>query len=394
MNFATLKNHDGSNLDIPLELRVRLRNASQVPKLYYGLHFSEGVAEYRERGREPHRVLILENTAKQMDKTFPGRPVVVLHTDEDLEEMLPNIMEKADGFVVDSFFNQADGKHWTKFLAITDAAHEAIAKGWTLSNCYKIKSKGQGGMWHGVDYQNEVLEGAYEHLAIVPNPRYESKILSPEQFKTYNSQKEIELARLANSNNEGEGSMKFNIFKKTKVENSADLENTVIELPKSKKQMTITELVNAMDTIENMAGYCNMDHMVKVGEEEMSVNELVKRHMANESEKQKDLDADEGAGAQNDDEADEDAAEDLENEDDKRDDKEKAKNAKDKKAEDERLKNEKEEVRKAKKAAGKDHFDNLSNAADLARLKNEKDTEIMDTERAQLARGQERYGKK
>lgn len=72
--------------------------------------------------------------------------------------------------------------------------------------------------------------------------------------------------------------MPLNLFKRTKVENSLDLENTIVELPKSKKEMSIATLVNEMDKIENMHGYANGDHLVKVGEDEMSVNDLVKKH--------------------------------------------------------------------------------------------------------------------
>ena len=53
----------------------------------------------------------------------------------------------------------------------------------------------------------------------------------------------------------------------------------MVELPKSKKEMTIASVLNAYDAILNMHGYANGDHMVKVGENEMSVNELVKKHM-------------------------------------------------------------------------------------------------------------------
>lgn len=379
-------------------IKSRIRNASQVPKIYYGLHFCEGVAEYRESGQKPYRVLINEATAKRMDATFPGRPVVVLHTEEELEEMLPTIMEKADGFVVESFFNEADGKHWAKFLAITDRAHEAISKGWALSNCYKIKNKGQGGSKNGVDYNNEVLDGAYEHLAIVPNPRYESKILTPEAFKAYNSDKKLELERLANSTNEGDKSMKFNFFRKQKVEkleNASDVESLTVILPKSKAEVTVAEAIEIADTVKNMQGYCNMDHMVKVGDEEMTVNDLVKRHVANEEEKKKALAAAEGDGAdkaENEDgeeEAEEDA--DLQNDDGEEEESETPAQKK------ERLANEKKEkdiAAKAKKERGREHFSKLSNAADIAALRAEEEETVLDTERAQIARGQERYGSK
>ena len=59
-----------------------VKNAKQMPKRYYGLHMTEGVAEYPEHAKEgssiPPRILILENTLKKMDSTFEGLPVFVL----------------------------------------------------------------------------------------------------------------------------------------------------------------------------------------------------------------------------------------------------------------------------------------------------------------------------
>ena len=56
------------------------------------------------------------------------------------------------------------------------------------------------GVCHGVDYDNEVTDGEYEHLALVEDPRYEdSIILTPDEFKAYNLEKENELSMLTNS---------------------------------------------------------------------------------------------------------------------------------------------------------------------------------------------------
>lgn len=255
-----------------------MQNAKQLPKVYFGLHMAEGVAEYREDGQDPYRICINENTLKDMDATFRGRPVYVRHV-EDVN--LDTLQTDADGYVVRSFFNQADGKHWVEFLVVSDRGHEAVRNGWRLSNAYKPKGFAGGGQWHGVDYQKEITKGEYEHLAIVPNPRYEeSKILTPEQFKLYNSDKELELLRIANS--KGEKMSPLSFFKKTKVENAGDFENTTVILPQSKVEKTIAQLVNEADgqlmEKEKSPQMANGDHRVKVGEEEMSLNDLLAKH--------------------------------------------------------------------------------------------------------------------
>lgn len=258
----------------------KVENAKQPPQVFYGLHMVPGVAEYREPGREPCRILIEEEAIKNMDPTFQGRPVFVRHVDE---VNLENIQHEADGYVIESFYNEKDGKHWVKFIVVSDRGHEAIRNGWRLSNAYLPKEMTGGGLWHGVEYQKKITRGEYEHLAIVPNPRYdESVILTPDEFKSYNNEKELELKKLAN---EGDKPMKLNFFKKTKVENSTDLEGTTVVLPKSGLEKTISQLVNEADEMEQKKNeekdsevMANMDHSVQVGDEKMKLNDLVKKY--------------------------------------------------------------------------------------------------------------------
>lgn len=234
--------------------------------IFYGMHFCPGVAQYSEPKKDPYRIFLNQDTINKMNQTFTGRPVFVQHVD-DIDD------RKEDGFVVESFYNAVDGKTWAKFLITTDIGLKAISDGWKLSNAYQPKDFAAGGLWNGVSYEREVTEAEYEHLAIVPNPRYdESIILTPEQFKKYNETKKIELTRVANS--QGEKSV-FTIFKKEKIENALDMEKMSIVLPKSKIEISLKDLVGEMDTIKNMHGYASGEHMVKSGDDEMSVNEMI-----------------------------------------------------------------------------------------------------------------------
>lgn len=328
------------------------------------MHFCPGVAEYREPDKDPYRIFLNEDTIRNMNPTFSGKPVFVRHVDEINMATLQN---DADGWVVESFYNPTDGKTWAKFLVVSDKGHEAIRNGWRLSNAYIPKKFAGGGLWNGVQYAKEITDAEFEHLAIVHDPRYaESTILNPEQFKEYNEEKTLELKRVAN--NKGESSM-LKFFKKTKVENTLDIENTMVELPKSKKEVSLAQVINEMDAIHNMHGYANGDHMVKVGEEEMSVNELVAKHL-------------EMCKAQNDEKAepelenDEQAEPELANKEDE--------------AKDEP---EKEEPKKEEKPAAKKNaanFDKLKNAHLNAPAKDEE--KVLELTDAKVARGKARYG--
>ncbi len=365
-------------------------NANQMPKIYYGLHMAEGVAQYHPAGKPSLMVYISQNVINKMDPSFAGLPLSVHHVDAVKVE---DVDREYDGYVVESFFNKSDGKQWCKFIVTTDEGHAAIAKGWTLSNAY-FAEYGEPGVWHGVDYEKEVIAGQYEHMAIVPNPRYrESIVLTPEQFKQYNIDKELELVKLANS--EGEAPM-LNIFKRTKLENAqaTELENTMVTLPVSKKDMTIADAVKLADKLENMAGYAAGDHMVKCNDdEEMTVNDLTKKY--NEY-KEKEVNsakknAEEEEMKKKNAEEEEKKKNALSEEDKKKnaEEEEKKKNAEEAKK--------KEDEEKAKNKNSDDRFDNsaldpknmeaLQNAANFASKE-----QVFETSQEMVARGKARYG--
>lgn len=247
--------------------------------VFYGMHFYPGVAEYAEPGKDPYRVFLNEDTIRSMGPSFAGRPVFVMHVD-GVDDKVDDLRKDADGWVIESFYNQADGKHWVKFLVVSEKGERAIRNGMKLSNCYAPKGPfGQGGLWNGVQYAKEIKGGEYEHLAIVPNPRYEeSVILTPEQFKKHNEDKIGELKRLANDKESKP--MKLNLFKRTKVENSTDMDGVEVLLEKSGKVLTITQLVKEADErYSNSPMAAHPEHLVDMGEgSKMTVNDLVAKH--------------------------------------------------------------------------------------------------------------------
>lgn len=368
--------------------------------IFYGLHMVKGVAEYPEKeaaSGEAYRVLISENTAKQMDTTFPGKPMYVEHV---AEVVTKDIKKESVGYVVESFFNKPDGNHWCKFIVTDQAGLTAIQQGYVLSNCYIGKGFGPSGEWHAVPYAKEVTTAEYEHLAITQKPRYkESVILTPEEFKKYNEEKEAELVRLSNSIQKTKNDnpkkqetrpMKFNFFKKEKMENSADLEQMSVMLPKSKKEVTIERLINSMDEAEMNSSepkLANGDDKVKVGDQEMTVNELSEKYNSmckaknsEDEEKKKNSEAEEAKKKKEEEEKAKNAAADPE--------KEKNSDEAKKKEEEEKAKNAEEEKKKSdEKAQNSAHFERLANAhAKVA------SAPATDFSWDQAARGKSKYG--
>lgn len=167
-----------------------------MPKRYFARHIKEGLVHYFENGKDT-LYLVKNDALQKMNKSFEGKPIYVRHVDSvDME----NLRETADGYVVKSFYNEFDGAWWVDMLVVSDKGHEAVKKGWAVSNCYSPTEYGNGGVYHDIDYQKEIKNGEYEHLAIVPNPRYEEAvIMEPDAFKEYNAGKQQEIQQLKNS---------------------------------------------------------------------------------------------------------------------------------------------------------------------------------------------------
>lgn len=260
---------------------MRIKNEAKG-SIFYGMHFYPGCAEYVEENKKPYRVFLNDATIRSMGPSFQGKPVFVLHVD-GVNDDLNALRGEADGWVIESFYNAADGKHWVKFIVCSEKGERAIKQGMKLSNCYMPKGFSSGGEWNGISYDREITGGEYEHLAIVPNPRYqESVIMTPEKFKAYNSDKLLEIERLSNTK-QGDAKMKLSWFKRQKVENSTDLDGMCVILPTSKKEVSIEKLINEADDKEMKKGepkMANPDHFVEVDGKKMTVDSLMKKFNA------------------------------------------------------------------------------------------------------------------
>lgn len=252
------------------------QNAKEEPKVFYCKHIAPGVCAYADE-----TILIGEEALKEMDKTFAGKPIYVNHQKVDLEK----IQQEADGYVAESFYLPEDGSHWAKMIIVSDKGHEAIRKGWKVSNAYVPDEFGIGGEWHNIPYNREVMKAHYTHLALVDNPRYEeATVMTPEDFKMYKEQKREQLKSLENAKTKGEGkTMKWKLFKRTEVTNSDDLSNTMVELSNG-TAISIGEMVNSVEKDiqekKEAKNKCNdlLEEAVKVNGEEMKVKDLIKEY--------------------------------------------------------------------------------------------------------------------
>lgn len=235
----------------------KLKNSiSQYPKVFFARHIGEGVVSYKNTDGGEDIFFIGNDTLKKMNASFTGKPVYIQHQEVPLSQM----KERAVGYVVESFYLPEDGKQWLKMLITDDEAFEAIQNGWKVSNAYNVKDLGAGGVWHNIPYKREILDGEYEHLALVADPRYEEAvIMTPEDFKSYKEakKKEIDAMSLDNSKkavikksveNNKERKTMFQFFTKKKVENmdGVALQDVEVQL-KNGSSMKIGDIVKAVE---------------------------------------------------------------------------------------------------------------------------------------------------
>lgn len=257
--------------------------------MFYCRHMAPGVAYYNEGGVE-EMVLIDTESLKKMIPSFVNKPVYVGHQDVNLE----TLQQDADGYVTDSFYNEVDGWAWDKFIIVSDKGHKAVDAGWSVSNAY-VPSKWDGaGTQHNVPYDRHITDGQFQHLAIVPNPRYENaKIYTPEQFKAYQSKLKNELQQIQNSKpNEGETKMKFKLFQNTKtaVDTKDGIpEDAMIEVEGhgevSLKDMLAVVTNAKKNESKEKDEKMNMDSEVDVDGEKMPLKELVNKYCAMKNKK-------------------------------------------------------------------------------------------------------------
>ncbi|MBQ8677321.1 MAG: DUF2213 domain-containing protein [Alphaproteobacteria bacterium] len=136
-----------------------------------GRHF---VSRFIEPGAVSYgKAGVLKVTKEVLDRfiqSFVGCPIVIKHqniTDDNADD-------KRVGVVNGVWYDGKDGWFYCDGIIWNSEAIKKIENGWTVSCTYEMTdSTGESGEWHNIHYDDELLDGVFLHLAIVPNPRYE-----------------------------------------------------------------------------------------------------------------------------------------------------------------------------------------------------------------------------
>ena len=167
---------------------------------------------------------IKKETLDNMVKSLRGKPVIINHSSNiDSEDI--------HGYVTNVLYNDKDGQYYAEFMLHTQEGKEAADKLKFGSCSYAPEYAGKNGIHNAMSYDDEIVGGEFTHLALVDRPRYENaRILN-------NSIKEKQMTQ--------------------------ETEKSIMD--------KITELFNARFPSKTEA---KEDHVVKIGEKELTVKEI------------------------------------------------------------------------------------------------------------------------
>lgn len=117
-------------------------------------------------------ILVGQDALARLASTSLGIPVVIDHPQELItDETITNL--KVVGRVSGMEYDQYTDTWIAEFVLDNQEGIELLQSGWGVSTAWFGEKYASGGTLNNVPYDRELIEGRYEHLAIVKNPRYE-----------------------------------------------------------------------------------------------------------------------------------------------------------------------------------------------------------------------------
>lgn len=152
-------------------------------KRYRANFIEPGIVSYEDSGAGT--VYVSKEAIDRMLPSFVGCPVFNLaHKSTQADEafdyakmsaMTPDERDAlADGVISTVGYDEKSGWFWADMLIYDEDTQNNLDKGFSVSCAYVPDGKtGPNGVWHNIEYDEEVLDGVFTHMAVVDNPRYE-----------------------------------------------------------------------------------------------------------------------------------------------------------------------------------------------------------------------------
>lgn len=239
-----------------------------------------GLVNYDDSGKGT--VLVKKSTLDKMSQSLKNKPVINNeHRDVNPSDFK---MGRADGIVTSVSYNAESGWYEGEMSVWDPDTKANIRNGFAVSCAYGVSDWGEPGVHNNIPYEAEVMDGEYQHLAIVPNPRYEG-------------------ATIQMNNSKGGSKMKLNIWSwlkgdKPTLQNSVEMESDQAKVEiKPGQEVALTVLVNSYKAVEEKKAAAaaaaastklSDDQIVDVGGKKVTVAELRNSFLRNADDEEAD----------------------------------------------------------------------------------------------------------
>lgn len=209
---------------------------SNWPEPYSCKFLEAGIVSYEDS--DAGIALIKKETIDRMADSFVGKPVCINHqkiTPENYHELRKKGL--ICGNVMRVWFNPADGWFYADFIVDTDEARDLIDnKHYSVSCAYDVIDVKEGGLWHDIKFDGEIIDGSFTHLALVDAPRYEDSKITKQLPAVLVNGKAAHFG-----NNQEDNAM--NIFKFLKKENNKEEDIGSRFMDMDSKAVPITDVI-------------------------------------------------------------------------------------------------------------------------------------------------------
>lgn len=127
--------------------------------------------------------LLKKETIDKFVNTFVECPVIIDHKDNLTDSDRVGTIQKI-------WFSADDGWFWCSGIITDEKAIDLIENGYNVSCQYRITDyidNEEGKLHNANPYDKEILDGVFEHLAIVENPRYEDAFIAVNAYIAKNN---------------------------------------------------------------------------------------------------------------------------------------------------------------------------------------------------------------
>lgn len=257
------------------------------PKRYRALHITPGVVDYTD-GDQRETVLIRKPVLDEMNRSFLGKPVFnYTHKVVDIKNAFDftseEIEEHAVGIISEVGYDVDTGYYFADMMIWDEETQDNIAKGYGVSNAY-VPEVGPGGDYNNVPYDEEVIGGEYDHMAVVENPRYgDVKI-----FENSKKDKPMSIFKLITGKKKEEPVKKNQADPpaddKDKKEEEMEVNSDSVIVDEEGNEIPLSEMVEAykssMDEGKGDTPALNMEDEIDIDGKKVSVKDLYDNYCA------------------------------------------------------------------------------------------------------------------